>query len=134
MRVPISEQLFCRKTVKALSRLLKMKYRLMNTVNPWKKMARGREIWSCRLLLLLLTVIYAYTGYVYFLVSYIPIIVAYILLNCWWCNRLYSCQMIYVFALLCLLLRKFFSWYLQKSSSRWYIKNFSDFDAKMVHL
>nr|GMC57698.1 OTU domain-containing protein 3 isoform X3 [Ipomoea batatas] len=47
--------------VKCLSHLLKMRYHLMNIVNPWKRMVHGQDIWNCKLLLLLLTVTFAST-------------------------------------------------------------------------
>lgn len=52
--------MFNRTIAKCLSPLLKMMYRLMSTASPWKRMAHGLEIWNCKLLLLLLVLIFAY--------------------------------------------------------------------------
>lgn len=52
-----------RRIVKHLNPSLRMTSLSMNTANPWKKTACGREIWNCKQLLLLHIVIYAFIGW-----------------------------------------------------------------------
>jgi hypothetical protein len=52
-----------RRVVKCLNHLLRMISHLMNIANPWKRRAHGLDIWNCKQLPLLHTVIYAFTGW-----------------------------------------------------------------------